>query len=914
MSLQSLSVNGKKYSYHSISDAGDVTRLPYSIRVLLESVMRAESRGIATANDVAHLAAWGNRQDDTKDDAKNDAPVVAREIPFCPSRVLLQDFTGVPLIVDLAAMRDAMKRLGGDPDKINPLIPVDLVIDHSVQTDFYGTPDAILKNVDVEFSRNSERYSLLRWAQDSLNNLRVIPPSIGIIHQVNLEYLASVVMTRDDGLLYPDIVVGTDSHTVMIGGLGVVGWGVGGIEAEAMMLGQPYAMTTPDVIGVELVGKLPAGVHATDLVLALTHVLRREGVVGKFVEFFGEGVTSMSVCDRAVVANMAPEYGATMGFFPVDDKTIAYLRETGRTPEHVAIVEAYCRANSLWSEPTAPIPHYTKILTFSLDEVPSAVAGPKRPQDHVPIQDVKESFQKLLSTPTKERGFGLTAEACDKVCPVVYTLQSDPADNRSAAETIPLTHGSVVIASITSCTNTSNPYLMVAAGLLARNAVKRQLETPRFVKTSLAPGSRVVKDYLVAAGLLEPLEQLGFSLVGYGCMTCIGNSGPLPESVAKTITAGDLVVASVISGNRNFEGRIHPLVKANYLASPAMVVAYALAGRVTIDFETEPLGADPDDAPIFLADIMPSDDEIRSIVETAQQPAMYTKRYSPPSGGRVASDLWRHVPYNASKLYHFDQKSTYIQAPPFLTQMTRDFEPPKAIESARALVVLGDSVTTDHISPAGSIKPDSPAGKYLIACGVDVPLFNSYGARRGNDQVMTRGTFANIRLRNHLVAPLEGGFTKHFPSNTDMTVYDAAMRYANECVPLIVLAGEEYGTGSSRDWAAKGTALLGVKAVIASSFERIHRSNLIGMGVLPLQFPAGASWQTLGLQGDELFSIDRVGPDFVIGGQVTVRAMRHISEGKTSETSFLANVRIDTPLELTYYINGGILHTVLRSM
>ncbi len=885
--LQTLSVNGKQYSYYSLKSIGvDLAEFPYSIRVLLESVLRNVDGFSVTEQDVKNLAAW-------KPDASANI-----EIPFKPARVLLQDFTGVPAVVDLAAMRSTMRRLGGDPEKINPLIPVDLVVDHSIQTDFFGAADSLKKNVDLEFHRNDERYSLLHWAQKSLNNFRVVPPSVGIIHQVNLEYLADVVHESSRTTLYPDSVVGTDSHTVMINGLGVLGWGVGGIEAEAVMLGQPYYMLAPQVVGVELIGAPKHGVTATDIVLSLTEILRKEGVVGKFVEYFGPGVRTMPVADRAVLANMGPEYGATMGFFPVDDLTLKFLRDTGRGAEHVAVVEAYCKEQQLFSTPTAKTPKYTKILTFDLSTVEPCLAGPKRPQDRVPLSVMKSSFEKSLTAPTKERGFGVTRQP-------IPTTTDKPGD------------GAVVIASITSCTNTSNPSLMLAAGLLARKAVEKGLKVPGFVKTSLGPGSRVVEDYLAKADLLKPLEKLGFNIVGYGCLTCIGNSGPLPDAVSEEITKHDLVAAAVLSGNRNFEGRVNPLVKANYLASPPLVVAYALAGCVTKNLATEPLGMGKDGKPVFLKEIWPTDEEVAAVVETAVDPKTYETRYADVFN---ANATWNAIPTKPSKLFAWNEKSTYIQEPPFLVDMR--MMPPDSIPSiyrAKCLIALGDSVTTDHISPAGSIKKDSPAGKFLLDAGVPQSEFNSYGSRRGNDRIMTRGTFANIRIRNLLVPGTEGGVTKYFGDKHSttgeiMSVYDAAMKYKETKTPLIVLAGTEYGTGSSRDWAAKGTVLLGVQAVIASSFERIHRGNLVGMGVLPLELPDGVTWQSLNLTGEEDFTFPEIDRNFVPGSEITVKAEREVAPNLFSEIEFRVKVRIDTPVELQYYLNGGILQTVLRKL
>ena len=904
-SAATLEIGGKQYSYErlgALEEAGlcRLDRLPFSIRVLIESVLRNCDGFSVTADDVKNIAAW------SPENAKKGI-----DIPFKPARVILQDFTGVPAVVDLAAMRSAMARLGGDPKKINPLIPVDLVIDHSIQTDYFGTADAAAKNVALEFERNAQRYSLLHWAQKSLDHFRAIPPSVGIIHQVNLEYLARVVMSSEESgetetpSLYPDTVVGTDSHTVMINGLGVLGWGVGGIEAEAVMLGQPYYMLAPEVIGLELTGRLSSGVTATDLVLTVTEMLRKEGVVGKFVEYFGEGADAMPVADRAVVANMGPEYGATIGFFPIDEKTLDFLRATGRSAEKVAAIEAYCKAQNLFRAPGAPTPEYSKTLRLDLASVEPSLAGPKRPQDRIPLSGMKAAFEKSLAAPLQERGFGLSADEVKKTATVDF----------GGGKTERIGHGAVVIASITSCTNTSNPNLMIAAGLLARNAVKRGLKVKPYVKTSLGPGSRVVVDYLTKAGLLGDLEKLGFNVVGFGCLSCIGNSGPLPEPVAKGVTDADLVVSAVLSGNRNFEGRVNPLVKANYLASPPLVVAYALGGTTDIDLTTEPLGIDAAGKPVMLSEIWPSNDEVARIAADAVEPEMYASRYS---GVYEANERWNAIPTVPSELYAWDKSSTYIQEPPFLAGMKKEPEAVEPIENARALLLLGDSVTTDHISPAGAIKTDSPAGKYLSEQNVALRDFNSYGSRRGNDRVMTRGTFANIRIRNRLAPGTEGGWTKFFGASSSdgpvMPIYDAAVRYAAEKTPLIVLAGAEYGTGSSRDWAAKGTALLSVRAVIAKSFERIHRGNLVGMGVLPLEFLPGESVETLGLDGTETFSIAPVDEHFTPRGEITVTATSTAEANLGEVKPFRVRVRIDTPVELVYYLNGGILQTVLRKL
>ena len=814
--------------------------------------------------------------------------------------MVLQDFTGVPCVVDLAAMRAAMKRLGGDPRKINPLVPVDLVIDHSVQVDFFGAADSLAKNVDIEFERNAERYAFLRWGQQAFQNFRVVPPAIGIVHQVNLEYLAGCVFLRDDpaagkaGLkvAVPDTLVGTDSHTTMINGLGVVGWGVGGIEAEAVMLGQALSLLLPEVVGFEFTGRLPAGATATDLVLTVTEILRKEGVVGKFVEFFGSGLNGMSLADRATIANMAPEYGATMGFFPVDDETLAYLRLTGRPAEQVTLVERYMKEQGLFRTPAAAVPEFTKRLSLDLGSVVPSLAGPKRPQDRVALQNVKKTFAESLTAPTAKRGFALEGPALTRT----GTVKENGHDST-------IHHGAVVIAAITSCTNTSNPSVMVAAGLVARKAVAKGLSTKPWVKTSLAPGSRVVTDYLERSGLDKDLDALGFETVGYGCTTCIGNSGPLPDAVAKAVTEGDLVAAAVLSGNRNFEGRVNPLVKANWLASPPLVVAYALAGTTDIDMDHEPIGTGRDGQPVFLRDIWPTADEVRKTVEASVLPTQFQTRY-----GNVwnSNERWNAVPTSKGELYDWQPASTYIQEPPFLTDITREAQAPQSVRGARVLLALGDSVTTDHISPAGSIAKVSPAGHYLIEHGVEPVEFNSYGARRGNDRVMTRGTFANIRIRNLLVPGTEGGVTRLLPGADVMPVYDAAVKYKAAGTPLVVLAGAEYGTGSSRDWAAKGTMLLGVRAVLATSFERIHRSNLVGMGVLPLVLPE--PWQQLGLTGEETFDIPF--ENLVPRTTVIVKATR--PDGTVKDIPCM--VRIDTPVELDQFRSGGILPFVLRKL
>ena len=877
------------YRLRALDDAGitSTSRLPYSIRMILEALLRTCDDYEVTEADIRTLATW------------NAAQPAEQEIPFKPARVVLQDFTGVPCVVDLAAMRAAMKRLGGDPGKINPLVPVDLVIDHSVQVDFFGTHDALEKNVDIEFGRNAERYAFLRWGQQAFRNFRVVPPAIGIVHQVNLEYLAGCVFLRDDPagkgtmkVAVPDTLVGTDSHTTMINGLGVVGWGVGGIEAEAVMLGQALSLLLPEVVGFELTGRLPAGATATDLVLTVTEILRKDGVVGKFVEFFGSGLEGMSLADRATIANMAPEYGATMGFFPVDDETLTYLRLTGRPAEQVTLVERYMKEQGMFRTAAAPIPEFTKRLSLDLGSVVPSLAGPKRPQDRVPLVQVKKAFAESLTAPTAKRGFALEGAALTRTGTVREHGRSDQ-----------IGHGAVVIAAITSCTNTSNPSVMVAAGLVARKAVAKGLATKPWVKTSLAPGSRVVTDYLEKSGLAKDLDALGFETVGYGCTTCIGNSGPLPDHVAAAVTEGDLVAAAVLSGNRNFEGRVNPLVKANWLASPPLVVAYALAGTTDIDLATEPLGIGTDGAPVFLKDIWPTAEEVRTTVEASVVPGQFQKRYD---NVWESNPRWNAVPTSTGELYDWDEASTYIQEPPFLAELSREPQAPASIHGARVLLALGDSVTTDHISPAGSIAKASPAGTFLMKHGVPPADFNSYGARRGNDRVMTRGTFANIRIRNLLVPGTEGGVTRLLPGAEVMPVYDAAVKYREQQTPLVVLAGAEYGTGSSRDWAAKGTMLLGVRAVLAASFERIHRSNLVGMGVLPLVLPE--PWQQLGLTGEETFEIPFEG----LAPRSTVVVTATAADGTTKQIPCL--VRIDTPVELDQFQAGGILPFVLRKL
>jgi len=854
---------------------GQVETLPFSIRVLLESVLRNVDGFVVNADDVTNLANW------------NPTAPLQEELPFMPGRVVLQDFTGVPAVVDLAALRSAMVRMGGDPNKINPLVPCDLVIDHSVQVDFFASRNSLQENVRLEFERNQERYQFLRWGQQAFNNFRVVPPATGIVHQVNLEYLAKVVLTRD-GVAFPDSLVGTDSHTTMINGLGVVGWGVGGIEAEAVMLGQPIYMLTPEVVGFKLTGEPAEGITATDLVLTVTQMLRAHGVVGKFVEFFGPGLDAMSLPDRATLANMAPEYGATMGFFPVDQETLRYLERTGRTRDEVDLVERYYKEQGMFRTAESPEPRFSSRLELDISTVVPSMAGPKRPQDRILLNQMKSQWQTDLKKSFKRE---------DHSPKVALEVEGTKAE---------ITDGAVVIAAITSCTNTSNPSVLIAAGLLAKKAVERGLTRKPWVKSSLAPGSRVVTEYLAASGLDKSLDELGFNTVGYGCTTCIGNSGPLPDAVSAAVSEGDLVVSAVLSGNRNFEGRINPQVKANYLASPPLVVAYSLVGTTDIDLVTEPLGQDQNGQDVFLKDIWPSRREIADTIATSMSPEMFVKEYATATLGPPE---WQIISGAGGELYQWNPSSTYVQEPPFFVDMPILPPPIQPIEAARVLVSVGDSVTTDHISPAGAIKKDSPAGKYLIENGVPPADFNSYGSRRGNDRVMTRGTFANIRLRNQLCPGTEGSVTNYLPTGEQMSIFEASNLYKLEKTPLIVLAGAEYGTGSSRDWAAKGTYLLGIRAVIATSFERIHRSNLVGMGVLPLEFRPGESREFLGLDGTETFDIalnDNVKPRQAV--EVTAR------KGDGTEIRFTTRCRIDTPVEVEYYRHGGILHKVLREL
>ncbi len=863
----SLTVGDRTVALYDIHAVGDVSRLPVSIKILLENLLRREDGETVRREDIEALANW-----------RPDAPE-AREIQFMPARVLMQDFTGVPAVVDLAAMRDAMAALGGDPARINPLAPAELVIDHSVQVDAFGSDEAFARNAAIEFERNRERYAFLKWGQQAFDNFRVVPPDTGIVHQVNLEHLARVVFVDEAGTAYPDTLVGTDSHTTMINGLGVLGWGVGGIEAEAAMLGQPISMLVPKVVGFELTGRLPEGATATDLVLTIVEMLRRHGVVGKFVEFFGEGLDSLPLADRATIANMAPEYGATCGLFPIDDETLNYLRLTGRSEEQVALVEAYAKAQGLFR--TDARAEYSETLHLDMGTVEPSLAGPKRPQDRVPLARAKDAFHEALDETRKETG-----------------LHSTPVDVVVDGKHATLSDGAVVIAAITSCTNTSNPSVMLGAGLVAKKAVELGLTRAPWVKTSLGPGSMVVSRYLEDAGLMEPLKRLGFHVVGYGCTTCIGNSGPLPEPVSRAIAEGNLSVCSVLSGNRNFEGRVHPEVRMNYLASPPLVVAYAIAGRMDIDLANEPIAFGGEGQPVFLRDIWPSQAEIAEAMTKVRR-EQFANTYADVFRGDAN---WQGLDAPAGDRFAWDPDSTYIQHPPYFTGMGMEPAEIGDIEGARVLALLGDSVTTDHISPAGAIKPDSPAGRYLIERGVEPKDFNSYGSRRGNHEVMMRGTFANIRLRNRLVPGTEGGVTVHLPDGAQMSIYDAAMRYRDEGVPAIVIAGKEYGTGSSRDWAAKGPALLGVRAVIAESFERIHRSNLVGMGILPLQFREGENAETLGLTGREVYAIR--------GVREGAREVEVEADGRR----FAAIVRIDTPNEWRYYRHGGILHFVLRQL
>ncbi len=891
--LDTLRAGERAYTYfrlEALERAGlpSLARLPFSLKILLENLLRFEDGQVVRGEDVEALARW------TKHGSGE------REIAFTPARVLLQDFTGVPCIVDLAAMRDAMAAMGGDAKAINPLQPVELVIDHSVQADYFGSRDALAKNTDLEFERNRERYAFLKWGQAALDNLRVVPPGTGIVHQVNIEYLARVVFDAE-GMAYPDTAVGTDSHTTMVNGLGVLAWGVGGIEAEAAMLGQPVTMLIPEVIGFRLDGALREGVTATDLVLTVAEMLRKKGVVGKFVEFYGAGLSALPVVDRTTISNMSPEFGSTVAIFPIDDRTLEYLRLTGRSREHVALVEMYAKTQGLFRTDDSADPDFADTLSLDLASVEPSVAGPRRPQDRVALHDVKRTFLVALDewSAARERANGAVARFENEGGGATMTISRTAED---------VDDGAVVIAAITSCTNTSNPSVLIGAGLLARNAVERGLRTQPWVKTSLAPGSKVVTDYLAKAELQQYLDLLGFNLVGYGCTTCIGNSGPLPSDVAEAVADRDLIVAAVLSGNRNFEGRIHPQVRANYLASPPLVVAYALAGRMDIDMLTEPLGTGSDGRPVWLKDIWPSNDRIAATMASCISDEMFTREYADVFKG---DENWSELNVAASELYGWDPKSEYVKKPPYFDGMAAQPAPPQDVRGARAIAVLGDSVTTDHISPAGSIAKNSPAGRYLISHGIEPGDFNSYGARRGNHEVMVRGTFANVRLRNALVSGVEGGVTRYLPADEQLSIFDAAMKYRMDGTPLIVLAGKEYGAGSSRDWAAKGPYLLGVKAVIAESFERIHRSNLIGMGVLPLEYLDGADRSTFGLTGEEIYDITGIAEGIKPHMRVHVKA----TDPSTKRgIKFEVRVRIDTPNEAEYYRHGGILQYVLRQL
>ncbi len=889
---KSLTAAGREYAYYSLPALQQegyqaISKLPFSIKVLLEAAVRQYDGHAITEEHVKQIAGWANGRED-------------KEVPLIPARIVLQDFTGVPVVVDLAAMRATTKRAGGDPKRINPLVPVDLVIDHSVMVDAFGTKDALETNMNLEFQRNDERYRFLRWAQTAFDNFRAVPPATGIVHQVNLEYLASVAATKTvngETVVYPDSLVGTDSHTTMINGLGVVGWGVGGIEAEACMLGQPLYFVMPEVIGFKLTGTLPEGATATDLALTVTQILRKKGVVGKFVEFYGSGLSSISLADRATVANMAPEYGATIGFFPVDAEALNYLRSTGRPDEQVALVEAYYKAQDMYRTDATPDPVFTDTIELDLGTIVPSLAGPKRPQDRIELTAMKSAYNTIVRQPVDKGGYGLNEEKLAEVVEVKHPN----------GETTKMKNGAVVIAAITSCTNTSNPSVMMGAGLLAKKAVERGLTKPAYVKSSLTPGSLVVTDYLQKAGVVDALETLGFHVAGYGCATCIGNSGPLPDEVSKAIADNDLTVASVLSGNRNFEGRVHAQVKANYLASPPLVVAYALAGTVDIDLTTEPLGVGTDGQPVYLKDIWPSSKEVQDALNAAMSPEAFREKYKDVFR---ANDRWNALEVPEGELYEWDAKSTYIQEPPFFEGLEGGLDDIADIRGAKVMGLFGDSITTDHISPAGNIKADSPAGRYLIENGVPKEDFNSYGARRGNHEVMMRGTFANIRIRNAVAPGTEGGVTTYLPNGEVLSIYDACMKYQNDGTPLVVLAGKEYGTGSSRDWAAKGTFLLGVKAVIAESFERIHRSNLVGMGVLPLQFEEGASWKSLGLTGRETVDIVGLSNEVQPGQRVQVTA----TSENGAKTEFTAIVRLDSMVDVDYYHNGGILQTVLRQI
>jgi len=892
---QTLSINNKNYEYFSLKSLPsnfNVDRLPFSLKLLLENLLRFKTKGHTEDSDIEAFLNWDPKA------------TPSQEIAFTPSRVILQDFTGVPAVVDLAAMRVAMKALGGNPNKINPLNPVELVIDHSVMVDHFGSKMAFSQNTTLEYERNLERYAFLRWGQEAFENFKVVPPGTGIVHQVNLEHLARVVFEKQEdnySVLFPDTLVGTDSHTTMINGLGVLGWGVGGIEAEAAMLGQPITMLIPQVIGFELTGTIPEGTTATDLVLTITQMLRAKGVVGKFVEFYGDGLDHLPLADRATIANMAPEYGATCGIFPIDQETLNFLKLTGRTNSQIEIVEAYAKAQGFFRTKGQKPAEYTDTLHLNLNDVTPSIAGPKRPQDRIPLTEAKTAFSKTIKQQLAERE---SASADDNAINEGAQILEGEVPLEIDGKTLTLNHGDVVIAAITSCTNTSNPAVMLAAGLVAKKAVSMGLTAKPWVKTSLAPGSQVVTDYLEKSDLLKDLNQLGFSLVGYGCTTCIGNSGPLLPPVDNAINQGHLQVSAVLSGNRNFEGRVHPQVRNAYLASPPLVVIYALTGTMNINLVKDPLGKDKTGKPVFLKDLWPSNEEIQQAVQKSLQPEMFTQRYSSVFDG---DQNWQNIKVNKSELYDWQEDSTYVKHPTFFENMTKEVPKIQSIKNARVLVKVGDSITTDHISPAGAISPNSPAGQYLIDHKIPANQFNSYGSRRGNHEIMMRGTFANVRLRNQLAPGTEGGWTQHQPSKQQMSIFDASLKYAAENTPLIVLAGKEYGTGSSRDWAAKGTRLLGVQAVITESYERIHRSNLIGMGVLPLQYISGESADSLGLTGEESFSIElnNLKPQ----GEVTVQV-----EGNAQTKQFTAQVRIDTPKEFAYYQHGGILHYVLRNL
>lgn len=889
-----LGVGSQTYFYYRIQELeekgyGKVSKLPFSIKVLLEAAVRQFDGRAITTEHVRQLANWGGGARDNN-----------KEVPFIPARIVLQDFTGVPVVVDLAAMRATTERAGGDPKRINPLVPVDLVIDHSVMVDAYGDENALEFNMNLEFERNEERYRFLRWAQSTFDNLRIVPPATGIVHQVNLEYLASVATTKlVDGEIevYPDSLVGTDSHTTMINGLGVVGWGVGGIEAEAGMLGQPLYFVVPEVIGFKLIGELTEGSTATDLALTVTQILRKKGVVGKFVEFYGPGLSNITLADRATVANMAPEYGATIGFFPVDRETLNYLRGTGRSEELIALVEEYYKAQDMFRTVDTPDPDFSDTIELDLGTIVPSLAGPKRPQDRIELSSMKESFNTIVRTPIEKGGYGLTEEKIAQSVKVIH--QNGKISDIGA--------GAVVLAAITSCTNTSNPSVMLGAGLVAKKAVEKGLTRPAYVKTSLTPGSLVVTEYLIKAGLLEPLEKLGFYLAGYGCATCIGNSGPLPVEVGNAIVDNDLTVASVLSGNRNFEGRIHAHIKANYLASPPLVVAYALAGTVNIDLINDPIGYDRENQPVYLKDIWPTSTEVKDAIKQAMSPDLFEDKYSDVFR---SNKRWNEIVIPQGELYEWDRTSTYIQEPPFFEGLSPELDDIEEIHDARVLALLGDSVTTDHISPAGNISSKSPAGQYLMSHGVKIEDFNSYGSRRGSHDVMMRGTFANIRIRNQVAPGTEGGVTAYLPTGEVMSIYDASMQYQKDGQSLVVIAGKEYGTGSSRDWAAKGTFLLGVKAVIAESFERIHRSNLVGMGVLPLQFQEGMGWRTLGITGTETFDILGLSNKVDPGQSIKVKVTRVDGTSFTFDTI----VRLDSLVDVDYYRNRGILQTVLRQI